>query len=60
MNAKFLLLLSVFTVYCAYKPVDGQLGFINCPAKIASALLWRMSKEITRASRSSEYCRTGD
>lgn len=43
---RILLVLCVFAVYCAYKPVDAQLQFLNCPTKIASALLGECQKRL--------------
>lgn len=46
MKARFLLCLSVLIACCAYQPVDSQLAFLNCPAKIASALLGECQKRL--------------
>lgn len=46
MNAKIFLCLCVLAGFVAYEPVEGQLAFLNCPAKIASALLGECQKRL--------------
>jgi len=41
-----LLILFVLVAYCSYEPVNSQLAFLNCPAKIASALLGECQKRL--------------
>lgn len=46
LKMRFLLCLTVLIACWAYQPVDGQLSFLNCPAKIASALLGECQKRL--------------
>jgi len=43
---KLVLLLFVLTIYGFYKPVESQSQFLNCPMKIASALLGECQKRL--------------